>query len=102
MDVIAEKKEEIRIGQIKKSFVSTSTPSKQKAKMSIVWSKTDNPKTCNDCKILGDLIAYYGKDDELNTKIITEFHFYDTLIKAVVYNEKTPNDKKVKYITKCY
>ncbi len=57
------------------------------------------PKIKSDGHLLGQLITNFDNEDEDDMEIIQEFHFDDTLIKAVVYRTKAPQDKEICYVT---
>ena len=53
----------------------------------------------SDGKIVGQIHTEFDDQDKENMKCVLELHFYDTMIKTVVYTGKYPNKKQIGYIT---
>eukprot|EP00483_Globobulimina_turgida_P003392 UN03398 len=98
-EVLARKNEEIYTGQIKRFTSCRSSPIHKIISLRIMGSTMEDPKTIADGKELGSVDIYFNNEDEEDMKIETEFHFYSTLIKAVIYRTKAPQDKQIRYIT---
>ena len=96
-DVIATKGQEIRIGEIIKNHTRRRTD-QMAAGTRIYVSKMKDPKVQTDGKELGYIRTVFDNNDEDDTGITLEFHFYETVIKAVVYKDKYPDEKQIHYI----
>eukprot|EP01084_Bolivina_argentea_P230932 389578_1 len=97
--VIARKNDEIYTGQIKKTTTSRKRNTAKRVTIPIMWSKMEYPKVETDGHLLGKVTTYFDNEDKDDRHLTTEFHFYDTLIKAVKYRTKAPEDKQIRYIT---
>ena len=99
MEIMARENQEIWTGQIIVSKSYRRRPTLKSVATGIVWSKMEDPTIKNHCEILGKVNTVFDESDDVSVESILEFHFYDTIIKAVVYKENKPEDKKVHYIT---
>ena len=97
---LARKNEEIRTGEIRESTGERVDPQAKFSAKSLMWSKLENPKVCTDGMLLGDILVEYPNNDEDDMQSTLEFHFAETVIKAVVYRNKDPDKKQIRYITK--
>ena len=97
--VIARKNEEVHPGQIKTRRARRMQPSQRQVATKIVWSPLLNPMTERDANELGTVLTEFPTREEDDMELTTEFHFGDTVIKAVVFRDKYPSDKQTHYIT---
>eukprot|EP01084_Bolivina_argentea_P156684 273060_1 len=88
--VIARKNDVTCTGQIKKTTTYRPSNTTKRIGTRIMWSKMEYPKIETDGNLLGKLTTYFDNEDKDDMRVMTEFHFYDTLIKAVVYRKKAP------------
>ena len=96
--VLARKNEEIHTGQIRKAVGHRIKPTQSKVSVRIVWSKMEDPKTKSDSLRLGEVVVDFPNEDENDMQSTLEFHFAETVIKAVVYRNKEPGNKQIRYI----
>eukprot|EP01083_Nonionella_stella_P070750 189443_1 len=96
-DIIARKNEEIQTGQIIRIYTERADPKDQGSEVQIVFSEMEYPKIVSHGKLLGSIDIEW--DNETDMEITSEFHFYDTLIRVVVYPSKQPEKKQTRYIT---
>ena len=97
--VIARKGETIYTGQIIKAFKNRMSIEQMKAGTFIMQSTMEDPKVTADGKELGCIVTEFDNHDEDDMNTTLEFHFYETVIKAVVYRDKAPDLKQIHYIT---
>ena len=96
--IMARKGQEIYTGQIVRSLGYRGSPSERNVDVTVAASQAKDPKVINDGWELGVIATKFPNNDEDDMCQILEFHFYETVIKAVVYREKDPNDKQQHYI----
>ena len=97
--MLAEKNEEIQTGTVKSCSRIRAEPNQKGVRLRIAWSKTEHPKTASEAQELGSVVIKFPNTDESDMESILEFHFAETVIKAVAYRVKDPDNKQIGYIT---
>ena len=70
-----------------------------KSTRDILFSDMVDPKTASDGISIGQCVLEWDNQNLLDMELVTEFHFYDTIIKIVFYPKNAPYKKQTKYIT---
>ena len=96
---LASKNEEIYVGDVRRSLSSRSSSGIMGSKTQIVWSKLKDPKVHTDVMTLGKIETNWSNNDQSDMGKILEFHFAETIIKAIVYRNKDPDNQQTCYIT---
>ena len=96
--VLASKNEEIHTGEIRKAIGERSKPTQSKVSIKIVWSEMEDPKLKSESERLGQIVIDFPNEDENDMCSTLEFHFAETVIKAVVYRNNEPEKKQIRYI----
>eukprot|EP01083_Nonionella_stella_P018157 50723_1 len=87
-----KKNEEIYTGQIITNHGCRSDPKRsERSKLEFLFTEMECPKIVSHGKVLGSIIMDW--DNETDVEGTIEFHFYDTLIRVVVYPSKQPEKK---------
>ena len=97
--IIAKKNEEIYTGEIRKNIGYRPGGCSYKVYTKVIYSEMEDPKCVSDGVILGVVTTTYNEHDSEHEEGIVEFHFYDTMIKTVVYNRRSPHLKQTHYIS---
>ena len=97
--IMAKKGQEIYTGQIIKSTGRRSSPEQMSISTCVMVSKLEDPKVKGDGRPLGEIETKFPNNDMDDMRVTLEFHFYETVIKAVVYRKKEPDEKQTHYIT---
>ena len=94
------KGEEIRIGEVRICKGSRTKRTQMKVNIRIMCSDMEDPKIESDGQTLGTIEVEFPNQDADDMKVTMEWHFAETVIKAVVYRNKEPNKKQIRYINK--
>ena len=91
--ILAKKNEEIFSDQVFTRTCYRKSPEQKQVSMAIVCSNQEYPKMVKKEMILATLDVEFDENDN-DMNIETEFHFYDTQLKVLVYRKSKSNDKK--------
>merc|ERR1719474_1676268 len=86
--VMARKHEEIQTGQIKVSSLLRPNSRMEVTPTQIMYSSMVDPKIQSDGMMLGSIDTIWEVGDKSDMKVVLEFHFAETLIKAIQYKKK--------------
>ena len=95
---MAKKGQTIHTGEIIKCIGERQTPKQERVVTHIMVSTIEDPKVFADGKELGQIETVFPNEDEDDMRVVLEFHFYATVIKAVKYRTKEPNKRQTIYI----
>eukprot|EP01083_Nonionella_stella_P312685 1119270_1 len=95
--IFARQNKEIHTGQIITKHGRRQNLEDEATEIQILFSEMECPKVLSDGKVLGSIRIEW--DNETDVEGTCEFHFYDTLIRVVVYPSKQPEKKQTRYIT---
>merc|ERR1719474_1921599 len=96
--VMARRHEEIQTGQIKVSSGSRPNSKTEATRTKIMYSSMTDPKIQSDGMMPGSIRTTWEVGDKSDMEVVLEFHFAETLIKAVQYKKKDPEKKEIRYI----
>merc|ERR1719474_244039 len=96
--VMARKNEEIQSGEVRISNGVRPSSKVARTTKRIMYSAMENPKVKSDGTVMGTITTTWKVGDKSDMEVILEFHFAETLIKAIVYRKAEPEKRKIRYI----